>query len=75
MSKQSRKNSSTNQLAAETSYRQLADGTHEVDFALVPGPGNHYFKFQRAWFQVSLVHHPLFIYYKNLRVTATFREG
>jgi len=53
MSKQSRKNSSTNQLAAETSYRQLSDGTHEVDFALVPGPGNHYFKFQRAWFQVK----------------------
>ncbi|KAA1066275.1 hypothetical protein PGT21_027394 [Puccinia graminis f. sp. tritici] len=53
MSKQSRKNSSTNQLAAETSYRQLSDGTHQVDFALVPGPGNHFFKFQRAWFQVK----------------------
>ncbi|KAH9452983.1 hypothetical protein Pst134EB_016924 [Puccinia striiformis f. sp. tritici] len=53
MSKQSRKNSSTNQLAAETSYRQLSDGTHEVDFALIPGPGNHYFKFRRAWFQVK----------------------
>ncbi|MBW0524540.1 hypothetical protein O181_064255 [Austropuccinia psidii MF-1] len=53
MSKQSRKNSSTNQLAAETTYRQLSDGTHQVDFSLVPGPGNHYFKFKRAWFQVK----------------------
>lgn len=53
MSKQNRKNSSTNQLAAETSYRQLSDGTHEVDFALVPGPGNHYFRFKKAWFQVK----------------------
>ncbi|KAI8461154.1 mitochondrial chaperone BCS1, partial [Phakopsora pachyrhizi] len=53
MSKQSRKNSATNQLAAETSYQQCPDGTHKVNFALVPGPGNHYFRFRRAWFQVK----------------------
>ncbi|KAI7949282.1 hypothetical protein MJO28_008103 [Puccinia striiformis f. sp. tritici] len=53
MSKQSQKNSSTHQLAAETSYHQLSDGTHEVNFALIPGPGNHYLKFCRAWFQVK----------------------
>ncbi|KNZ52384.1 mitochondrial chaperone BCS1 [Puccinia sorghi] len=74
MSKQSRKNSSTNQLAAETSYRQLSDGTHQVDFSLVPGPGNHYFKFQRAWFQVSSSFYaPFFFFskvpYSNLQVT------
>ncbi|KAI7949279.1 hypothetical protein MJO28_008100 [Puccinia striiformis f. sp. tritici] len=53
MSKQSQKNSSTNQLTAETSYHQLSDGTHEVNFALIRGPGNHYLKFCRAWFQVK----------------------
>ncbi|KAH9815819.1 BCS1 N terminal-domain-containing protein [Melampsora americana] len=53
MSQQARSKSSTNQLAAETSYRQTPDGSHQVTFSLVPGPGNHYFKFQRAWFQVK----------------------
>ncbi|KAH9452993.1 hypothetical protein Pst134EB_016932 [Puccinia striiformis f. sp. tritici] len=51
MSKQSQKNSSTNQLTAETSYHQLSDGTHEVNFALIRGPGNHYLKFCRAGFK------------------------
>lgn len=55
MSQQARSRSSTNQLAAETSYRQASDGSHQVTFSLVPGPGNHYFKFRRAWFQVSVV--------------------
>ncbi|KAI7952376.1 hypothetical protein MJO29_008007 [Puccinia striiformis f. sp. tritici] len=55
MSKQSQKNSSTNQLTAETSYHQLSDGTHEVNFALIRGPGNHYLKFCRAGFKSLLV--------------------
>ncbi|KAG0150280.1 hypothetical protein CROQUDRAFT_211485 [Cronartium quercuum f. sp. fusiforme G11] len=53
MSQQARSRTSTNQLAAETSYTQRSDGSHQVTFSLVPGPGSHYFKFKRAWFQVK----------------------
>ncbi|KAI0220763.1 Complex III assembly protein translocase and chaperone, partial [Massospora cicadina] len=41
------------QLAVETSYKQHDNGSVSANFALVPGPGEHFFKFQGAWFRVQ----------------------
>lgn len=40
-------------MAVETTHEQRPDGTSQTAFSLVPGPGTHYFKYKRAWFQVK----------------------
>lgn len=44
----------SHELAVETKYEQRKDGSSSAEFSLVPGPGTHYFRYQDAWFQVSL---------------------
>ena len=44
----------SHELAVETKYEQRKDGSSTAEFSLVPGPGTHYFRYQNAWFQVSL---------------------
>lgn len=48
----------SHELAVETKYEQRKDGSSSAEFSLVPGPGTHYFRYQEAWFQVSLI--PMF---------------
>lgn len=43
----------SHELALETTYQQRNDGGSDVSFSLVPGPGTHYFRYKRAWFQVG----------------------
>ncbi|SCV70080.1 BQ2448_1474 [Microbotryum intermedium] len=43
----------SHELAVETKYEQRGDGTSSAEFSLVPGPGTHYFRYQKAWFQVK----------------------
>lgn len=45
----------SHELAVETKYEQRKDGSSSAEFSLVPGPGTHYFRYQEAWFQVSLL--------------------
>jgi hypothetical protein len=42
----------SHQLSVETNYKQHENGSSDVMFSLVPGPGTHYFKYQGAWMQV-----------------------
>lgn len=42
----------SHELAVETKYEQRKDGSSSAEFSLVPGPGTHYFRYQKAWFQV-----------------------
>ena len=43
----------SHQLAVETAHKTRPDGGAETSFSLVPGPGTHYLKYHRAWFQVK----------------------
>lgn len=43
----------TQHLAVETSYKQHDNGSVSTTFGLVPGPGNHFFKWRGVWLQVS----------------------
>ncbi|KAM0748391.1 hypothetical protein T439DRAFT_327661 [Meredithblackwellia eburnea MCA 4105] len=43
----------SHELAVETKYEIRKDGSSKAEFALVPGPGTHYFRFRGAWFQVK----------------------
>lgn len=45
----------SHELALETKYEQRQDGSSSAAFALIPGPGTHYFTYQSAWFQVNSV--------------------
>lgn len=40
------------QLSVETSFERHANGSTATRFSLVPGPGQHFFKYKDAWFQV-----------------------
>jgi chaperone BCS1 len=40
-------------LAVETWFKQHENGAVSTEFALVPGPGKHLFRWQGAWMQVS----------------------
>ncbi len=42
----------SHQLSVETSVKQHDNGSSEVQFSLVPGPGTHYFRYRGAWMQV-----------------------
>lgn len=42
----------SHELAVETKYEQRSDGSSSAEFALIPGPGTHYFTYKKAWFQV-----------------------
>jgi len=42
----------SHELAVETKYEQRKDGSSTAEFSLVPGPGTHYFRYKKAWFQV-----------------------
>lgn len=44
----------SHELAVETKYEMRNDGSSKAEFALVPGPGTHYFSYEGAWFQVRL---------------------
>lgn len=43
----------SHQLSVETNYKQHDNGSSDVQFSLVPGPGTHWFKYRGAWMQVS----------------------
>jgi hypothetical protein len=43
----------TQHLAVETSYKQHDNGSVSTTFGLVPGPGNHFFKWRGVWLQAS----------------------
>ncbi|KAL8277404.1 hypothetical protein RQP46_010244 [Phenoliferia psychrophenolica] len=43
----------SHELAVETKYEMRNDGSSKAEFALVPGPGTHYFRYEGAWFQVK----------------------
>ncbi|KDE03881.1 mitochondrial chaperone BCS1 [Microbotryum lychnidis-dioicae p1A1 Lamole] len=43
----------SHELAVETKYEQRGDGSSSAEFSLVPGPGTHYFRYHKAWFQVK----------------------
>ncbi|GAA5910747.1 hypothetical protein JCM8208_003553 [Rhodotorula glutinis] len=43
----------SHELAVETKYEQRKDGSSTAEFSLVPGPGTHYFRYKKAWFQVK----------------------
>jgi mitochondrial chaperone BCS1 len=43
----------SHQLSVETNYTQHDNGSSDVQFSLVPGPGTHWFKYRGAWMQVS----------------------
>lgn len=43
----------TQHLAVETTYKQHDNGSVSTTFGLVPGPGNHFFKWRGVWLQVS----------------------
>ncbi|SCZ90454.1 BZ3500_MvSof-1268-A1-R1_Chr9g10839 [Microbotryum saponariae] len=43
----------SHELAVETKYEQRGDGSSSAEFSLVPGPGTHYFRYRKAWFQVK----------------------
>jgi chaperone BCS1 len=44
----------TQHLAVETTYKQHDNGSVSTTFGLVPGPGNHFFKWRGVWLQVSV---------------------
>ncbi|KAH8555958.1 BCS1 N terminal-domain-containing protein [Umbelopsis sp. PMI_123] len=43
----------TQHLAVETTYKQHDNGSVSTTFGLVPGPGNHFFKWRGVWLQVQ----------------------
>lgn len=43
----------SHELAVETVKEQRSDGSTHTSFSLVPGPGTHFFKFNKAWFQLK----------------------
>lgn len=43
----------SHQLSVETAYEQRNNGSSNVLFKLVAGPGTHYFKYHGAWMQVG----------------------
>lgn len=43
----------SHELAVETNFVRRENGSTETHFALLPGPGKHYFRYQGAWFQVE----------------------
>jgi chaperone BCS1 len=43
----------TQHLAVETTYKQHDNGSVSTTFGLVPGPGNHFFKWRGVWLQAS----------------------
>ncbi|KZP12609.1 hypothetical protein FIBSPDRAFT_155584 [Athelia psychrophila] len=45
--------SRSHQLSVETAYEQRTNGSADVMFKLVAGPGTHYFKYRDAWMQVK----------------------
>lgn len=44
--------SRSHQLSVETAFEQRTNGSSDVMFKLVAGPGTHYFKYRGAWMQV-----------------------
>lgn len=42
----------SHQLSVETQYVQHDNGSSDVQFSLVPGPGTHWFQYRGAWMQV-----------------------
>lgn len=46
--------SRSHQLSVETAYEQRTNGSADVMFKLVAGPGTHYFKYRDAWMQVCI---------------------
>lgn len=45
----------SHQLSVETMIEQRKNGSSSILFKLVAGPGTHWFKYKRAWIQVSKV--------------------
>lgn len=41
------------QLSVQTKYIQHPNGSVSTGFSFVPGPGNHWLKYKRAWFYVN----------------------
>lgn len=41
------------QLSVKTTFVQHENGSVSTGFSFVPGPGNHWFKYKKAWFHVS----------------------
>ena len=44
----------SHQLSVETAYEQRNNGSSNVLFKLVAGPGTHWFKYRGAWMQVRI---------------------
>ncbi|KAF9507978.1 hypothetical protein BS47DRAFT_265740 [Hydnum rufescens UP504] len=42
----------SHQLSVETNYTQHDNGSSDVQFSLVPGPGTHWIKYKGTWMQV-----------------------
>jgi chaperone BCS1 len=42
----------SHQLSVQTNYIQHDNGSTDIRFDLVPGPGTHYFQYRGAWMQV-----------------------
>lgn len=50
----------SHQLSVETAYAQHKNGSADVLFRLVAGPGVHWLKYRGAWMQVYLSHSSFF---------------
>lgn len=47
------KNRVSRQLSVKTTYVQHQNGSVATGFSFVPGPGNHWFRYKKAWFFVK----------------------
>ncbi|GME81307.1 unnamed protein product [Ambrosiozyma monospora] len=47
------KNRTSRHLAVETKFIQHPNGSFSTGFSFVPGPGNHWLKYDRSWFYVK----------------------